>query len=173
MRKEVKVPKRHTTQHPGTVLLNEFMKPNRISAAMLASALKISRQRVHYLIAEKRAVTADTALRLARFFNTSARFWLDLQTEFDLSQVEAVSKRTIDKEVQPLIKASSQLSEPLTEEEEEVFKLLSIEQIHFDQISNQSGMKTGKLLGILGMLELKGLVKCLAGDRYVKIGDER
>ncbi len=127
-RKRAKMPKRLSSQHPGLVLLHEFMRPNGISAASLGNALHISRQRVHYLIAGKRAVTPDTALRLARFFNTTAKFWMELQIDFDLYQAEAVWKKVIDKEVQALDKRSaphleseqpSDLSGPASGEEDD------------------------------------------------------
>lgn len=70
--------------HPGEILLEEFLKPMGITAYRLAKDLHIPATRVHEIIKEKRAVSADTALRLARYFNMSPEFWLGLQIDYDL-----------------------------------------------------------------------------------------
>lgn len=70
--------------HPGEVLLEEFLKPLSISQNRLALAIGVHPRRINEIVLEKRAITADTALRLARFFGTSAKFWLGLQTDYDL-----------------------------------------------------------------------------------------
>ena len=71
--------------HPGEVLREEFMVPLGLSANALALALHVSAPRINDVVRERRAVTADTALRLAAFFGTSAEFWMGLQTDHDMA----------------------------------------------------------------------------------------
>jgi addiction module HigA family antidote len=70
--------------HPGEILLEEFMKPLRLSQTRLGRDLGVSPRRINEIIHGKRSVTADTALRLRRYFGTSAEFWLGLQADYDL-----------------------------------------------------------------------------------------
>ena len=70
--------------HPGEVLLEEFLKPLGISQYRLAKDLSVPPRRINEIVLGKRAVSADTALRLARYFQTTDRFWLNLQARFDL-----------------------------------------------------------------------------------------
>jgi addiction module HigA family antidote len=77
--------------HPGTVLEEEFLAPMGISAYRLAKDLSIPQTRVSQIIKGERRVTADTALRLAKYFGNSAKFWLGLQDDFDLEE-EMTSK---------------------------------------------------------------------------------
>lgn len=70
--------------HPGEVLLEEFLKPLGISAYRLSKDLKVPQTRVSQIIKGKRKVTADTALRLSKYFGNSAQFWLGLQNDYDL-----------------------------------------------------------------------------------------
>ena len=70
--------------HPGEILLEDFLKPMGISRYGLAKALGVPPQRIHDLVHGRRAMTADTALRLARYFDMEAQFWLNLQTRYDL-----------------------------------------------------------------------------------------
>src|SRR5688500_18342538 len=70
--------------HPGEILLQDFLKPLGLSQYALAKALSVPPRRINEIVLGKRAVSADTALRLARFFGTSERFWLNLQTSYDL-----------------------------------------------------------------------------------------
>lgn len=74
--------------HPGEILLEEFMNPMELSQSALAIALRIPNQRVHDIVHRRRGITLDTAARLARFFGTSAAFWLNLQTQYDLEMAE-------------------------------------------------------------------------------------
>jgi addiction module HigA family antidote len=87
--------------HPGEVLREEFMKPLGLSANALARSLKVSTARVVGIARERRRVTADTALRLVRYFGGDARSWLDLQAAYDLSMAEKASGRKIAREVTP------------------------------------------------------------------------
>jgi len=70
--------------HPGEVFLEEFLKPMSISQNRLALSIGVPARRINEIVLGKRAITADTALRLARFFGTSPQFWLGLQTDYDL-----------------------------------------------------------------------------------------
>ncbi len=70
--------------HPGEVLLEEFLKPMSISQYRLAKDISVSPRRINEVVHGKRAVSANTALRLARYFGTTDRFWLNLQTRYDL-----------------------------------------------------------------------------------------
>lgn len=89
--------------HPGEVLREEFMVPLGLSANALALALRVPATRITAIIREDspRGVTADTALRLARYFGTSPQFWLNLQQAHDLSLVERQRGATITRDVQP------------------------------------------------------------------------
>jgi antitoxin HigA-1 len=70
--------------HPGEVLLEEFLEPMGVSQYRLAKDINVPPRRINEIVHGKRSVTADTALRLSRYFGTSDRFWLNLQTSFDL-----------------------------------------------------------------------------------------
>ena len=70
--------------HPGEVLLEEFLEPLGISQYRLAKDISVSARRINEIVHGARSITADTALRLARYFETSERFWLNLQTRYDL-----------------------------------------------------------------------------------------
>lgn len=72
--------------HPGEILLEEFLKPMDLSQNALARAIHVPPRRINEIVLGKRAVTADTALRLARYFGTSERFWMGLQADYDLEQ---------------------------------------------------------------------------------------
>ena len=81
--------------HPGEVLLEEFLKPLSLSAYRLAKETKIPQTRISEIIKGKRRITADTALRLSKYFGTSAKFWLGLQDDYDLEE----SKLSIENEL--------------------------------------------------------------------------
>ena len=70
--------------HPGEVLLEEFLKPMGISQNRLALKISVPARRINEIVLGKRRITADTALRLAQYFGTTAKFWLGLQTDYDL-----------------------------------------------------------------------------------------
>jgi addiction module HigA family antidote len=72
--------------HPGEVLLEEFLKPMELSAYKLSKDLGIPQTRTSQIIKGKRRITADTALRLSKYFGTSAKFWLGLQNDFDIEE---------------------------------------------------------------------------------------
>jgi addiction module HigA family antidote len=92
--------------HPGEILREEFLAPLEMSANALAMALHVPAPRVNDIVRERRAVTPDTALRLARYFGTTAQFWLNLQSTFDLKQAEGELRRRIEVEVRPLQRAA-------------------------------------------------------------------
>lgn len=71
--------------HPSEVLLEEFLGPTGLSQCLLAKDVSVPRRRINEIVHGKRAVTADTALRLARYFGTTPRFWLNLQVQYDLA----------------------------------------------------------------------------------------
>jgi addiction module HigA family antidote len=74
--------------HPGEVLLEEFLKPMGVSQNRLALSIGVHPRRINEIVLRKRGITADTALRLARYFGTSAKFWLGLQADYDLDVTE-------------------------------------------------------------------------------------
>ena len=86
---------------PGDILRQEFMEPFGLSANALARALYVPPNRVTAILRGQRAITADTALRLARYFETTAEFWLNLQTDFELRQARREKARQIQNEVKP------------------------------------------------------------------------
>ena len=87
--------------HPGEILLEEFLKPMAISQYRLAKSINVSPRRVNEIVQGKRAISADTALRLARFFRTTARFWLNLQSNYDLEVTTDALGDRLAKEVTP------------------------------------------------------------------------
>ena len=88
--------------HPGEVLLEDFLKPLELSQYRVAKGLHVPPRRINEIVLGKRAVSADTALRLARFFGTSAKFWLNLQTAYDLDVHTDLLARRLPKEVEVL-----------------------------------------------------------------------
>jgi addiction module HigA family antidote len=100
------MPARLPNIHPGEVLLEEFLKPFGISQNKLARELKVPPRRVNEIVLGKRAITPDTALRLARYFGTSERFWLGLQVDFDLEEALRAIGKSIQKDVRPLSSAA-------------------------------------------------------------------
>ena len=74
--------------HPGEILREEFLEPLEMSANRLAAALEVPANRITELVAERRAITADTALRLARAFDTTPEFWMNLQQAYELRSTE-------------------------------------------------------------------------------------
>jgi antitoxin HigA-1 len=87
--------------HPGEVLREEYLVPLDMTSHALAMALHVPAPRINDIVRERRAITPDTALRLARYFDTSAQFWLNLQTAFDLRTAEAQISAQIAREVAP------------------------------------------------------------------------
>ncbi len=90
--------------HPGEVLLEEFLKPMGISQNRLALNISVPARRINEIVLGKRGVTADTALRLARFFGTSAEFWLSLQAQYDLDVTAEELGKRLEQEVRTYAK---------------------------------------------------------------------
>ena len=87
--------------HPGVILEEEFLKPLGLSAYALARAISVPRNRITGIVRGERAITADTALRLARFFDMSPEFWLGLQMDYDLETTRASIGNRLEREVTP------------------------------------------------------------------------
>jgi addiction module HigA family antidote len=86
--------------HAGEILRDEFMEPFGLSQNALAKALHVPPRRINEIVNAKRAITADTALRLARFFGNSAEFWMNLQKRFDLEVAKTALSAKINEEVE-------------------------------------------------------------------------
>ena len=91
--------------HPGEVLLEEFIKPMNLSQNRLAIDIGVDARRINEIVLGKRSVTADSALRLSRFFGNSPQFWLGLQTQYDLDITKDRLGKRLDREVRPLAMA--------------------------------------------------------------------
>jgi len=87
--------------HPGEILLEEFLKPMGISQYRLAESIRVPARRINEIVLKKRGITADTSLRLSRFFGNSAQFWMNLQTRYELESARDLSAASIDREVRP------------------------------------------------------------------------
>jgi addiction module HigA family antidote len=87
--------------HPGEVLLEEFLKPLDLSQNRLALSIGVPPRRINEIALGKRRVTADTALRLARYFDTTAQFWMGLQTDYDLDVASDELGERLEREVRP------------------------------------------------------------------------
>ena len=92
--------------HAGEILREEFLAPLGITPNALAMSLRVPAPRINDVVREKRAVTVDTAMRLARYFDTTAQFWMNLQSAYDLKIAEKTLSQKIDLEVQQLQKAA-------------------------------------------------------------------
>lgn len=87
--------------HPGEILREDYLAPLDMTANALAVALRVSGPRINDIVRERRSITPDTALRLARYFGCDAQSWLNLQTAFDLRTAEKTIKDTITREITP------------------------------------------------------------------------
>jgi addiction module HigA family antidote len=92
--------------HPGEILRDEFLRPMKMSVYRLAKELHVPAPRVNDIVLRKRGITADTAVRLARFFGTSEQFWLGLQTAYEISAIKATLGDEID-QIRPLAHANA------------------------------------------------------------------
>ncbi len=92
--------------HPGEILLEEFLKPIGVSQYRLAKAISVPARRINEIVHGKRAITADTALRLSRYFGMTDRFWLNLQTRYDLEVEKDRLGTRLEEEVESLKEAS-------------------------------------------------------------------
>jgi addiction module HigA family antidote len=89
--------------HPGEVLLEEFLKPMGLSQNQLALSMGVSPRRINEIVLGKRRITANTALRLARYFSMSPQFWLGLQMDYDLDVTEDEIAERLQLEVRPYV----------------------------------------------------------------------
>ena len=89
--------------HPGEILREDFMKPLGLSMSRLALDLHVPVTRIAEIVHRRRGITPDTALRLGRYFNTSARFWLNAQSSYDLEVAQDALQRIIERDVHPLV----------------------------------------------------------------------
>ena len=96
--KEMRIP----PVHPGEVLLEDFLKPMEISQYRLAKEMKVYPRKINEIVHGKRAVTADTALRLSRYFGTSAELWMNLQTLYELETTRDKIRSQLEQEIVPL-----------------------------------------------------------------------
>ena len=87
--------------HPGEILLEDYLKPLGMSVNALSKELYVPAQRQNEIVRERRGVTADTAMRLARYFGTTEQFWLNLQTDYDLRRARAEKSDQINKLITP------------------------------------------------------------------------
>ena len=87
--------------HPGEILLEEFLKPMNLSQYRLAKDIHVPPRRINEIVKGKRAITADTVLRLSRFFGTSEGFWLGLQSDYDLENTREALRAEMDR-IKPL-----------------------------------------------------------------------
>ena len=88
--------------HPGEILMEEFLQPMGITQYRLAKDISVPPRRINEIVHGKRSITADTALRLGRFFSMSPQFWLNLQTRYDLEVTEDFLEDRLDEEVHAL-----------------------------------------------------------------------
>ena len=94
-------PKKIEPIHPGEILLEEFLKPMNLSQNRLTMDIHVPARRINEIVHGKRRISADTALRLGRFFNNSPQFWLGLQMDYDLDVAEDKLSDRLDREIQP------------------------------------------------------------------------
>jgi antitoxin HigA-1 len=92
--------------HPGEILLAEFLEPIGVSQYRLAKDIGVTPRRVNEIVHGRRSITADTALRLGRFFNMEAQFWLNLQSHYDMEVAMEALEDRLDKEVHPFSRAA-------------------------------------------------------------------
>ena len=92
--------KKMSPLHPGEILFEDFLKPMGLSQNRLALDIRVPARRINEIVLGKRRITADTALRLAKYFNMSPKFWLGLQIDFDLDVAEDKLAGRLEKEVQ-------------------------------------------------------------------------
>ncbi len=99
-------PKKLPPIHPGEILLEEFLKPLGMTMNKLAAALHVPANRVTQIVEGRRSITGETALRLARYFGTSAEFWLGIQKDYDLQVARDEFEAEVERQVQPRGKAA-------------------------------------------------------------------
>jgi addiction module HigA family antidote len=103
LRNRVPKSKKLAPIHPGEILREDFMKPLNLSMNRLALDLHVPVTRIAEIVHERRGISPDTALRLGRYFNTSARFWLNAQSSYDLEVAQDALQSSIERDVHPLV----------------------------------------------------------------------
>jgi antitoxin HigA-1 len=104
--KKLATGKRLAPIHPGDVLMKELIEPLALSRYKVAKLIGVQQRRVDEICAGKRGVTADTALRLARLFDTTPEFWMNLQSQYDLEVAQRAMRKQIERDVTPLQEAA-------------------------------------------------------------------
>lgn len=89
--------------HPGEILREDYLEPLGLSANALSKALHVPAPRINDIVRERRGITADTAMRLARYFGGDARSWLNLQTSYELRKAEIENAQRIEQEISPAV----------------------------------------------------------------------
>lgn len=102
-----RISKKLSPIHPGEILREDYLKPLALTMNQLALALRVPVTRISEIVHERRSISADTAVRLGRYFKTTPRFWLNLQTAYDLELVEDQTLAQIENEVHPLDRVSA------------------------------------------------------------------
>lgn len=92
--------------HPGEILLEEFMKPLKLSQYRVAKSINVPPRRINEIVHGQRSITADTALRLAKFFGNSPQFWMNIQTWYDLEREKDRISNKIERDVHPYTAAA-------------------------------------------------------------------
>jgi len=87
--------------HPGEILRTEFLEPLTLSVNGLSKAIKVPRTRLNDIVRGRRGITADTAMRLARYFGVSAQFWMNLQSHYELEIAEVTMGARLEREIRP------------------------------------------------------------------------
>jgi antitoxin HigA-1 len=82
--------------HPGEILREEYMKPLGLSVYALAKELKLTRPRLNDIVVERRAITADTAIRLGKYFGTTPQFWMNMQSSYELREAENANRKIVE-----------------------------------------------------------------------------
>lgn len=180
--------------HPGRILLELFVEPNRSNALRLSLELKLEPRRLLDLINGRRSFTVETALRLAHYFGTTPEYWLELQMQYDLEQAQSKWSERIESEITPLserdnawkppegaqnVREKKEYKNPKIDElkkeienlstvEKSVFEMLGKEPQDFDAIAYALNIQGGALGSSLVLLEFKGLVKRLPGELYLR-----
>ena len=101
-----KAPQKIAPVHPGEILLEEFLIPLNISQYRLAKDTSVTPRRINEIVHGKRSITADTALRLGRYFGMTPGFWLGLQMDFDMAVAEDGMQAQLERDVRPYLKAA-------------------------------------------------------------------
>lgn len=184
-----------TTAHPGTFLLDYFLNPLRISSRKLAIDLKLSNQTISNIVNGSTSISPPIALRLARYFDTTPEYWLEMQMQYDLEQAKEKWTERIEREILPLSTQSSAWKPPevakkarerieyknpkieelkkeienLSGEKKKVFHKVGREPLLFDTIVRELSIEAGAVSAALTFLELDGLVKRLPGELYMRM----